>query len=442
MAKPNLANINYYAMLNVTSNLFGLPTSVLQNLPNSNSIAKITGLYLNNFMPNINQVLASIATTTANVIVTHYDFSSNTYMDFVSTSVPRNTVLQVISKDNPLILDEGDELLANVAIDFMSGNIGVLPAAYGHPVLFPNASISVDYELITDQNEIVALNSPANPLFVELLAVAGGGGGGRDFGGGGGAGGLIYSTRYGFPYGSNLTITIGGGGGAASQGGNTCISNTSYGINITAYGGGRGIGPGDASCYYGGNGGSGGSIRGDILASPNYLGGIAIVYTGSRYNSLSFNDPRINSRQGHPGGGSYHSFGNGGGGGASQRGHTSYGPSYGGGRGGNGCFIDISGTFQWYAGGGGGIAATAYGGGPPGPPGCGGGPTSNFGGGATGGGISSSGGAGGSGIFILRYPQSLAGNSVTTGPASANTSGTYRTYCFTGSGTIRLPTRT
>ena len=60
----------------------------------------------------------------------------------------------------------------------------------------------------------------------------------------------------------------------------------------------------------------------------------------------------------------------------------------------------------------------------------------NRGGGGGGGGYTQAGSAGGSGRVIIRYPDSFAAASATTGSPTITVSGGYRTYDYTGSGTI------
>ena len=60
----------------------------------------------------------------------------------------------------------------------------------------------------------------------------------------------------------------------------------------------------------------------------------------------------------------------------------------------------------------------------------------NTGGGGGGGGSGVDGKAGGSGIAIIRYPDSYAAASATTGSPTITVSGGYRTYVWTSSGSI------
>jgi hypothetical protein len=66
--------------------------------------------------------------------------------------------------------------------------------------------------------------------------------------------------------------------------------------------------------------------------------------------------------------------------------------------------------------------------------------TPNTGGGGGGGaastGVSRNGGLGGSGVVVIRYPDSYAAATSTTGSPVIDVSGGYRTYTFINTGTI------
>jgi hypothetical protein len=109
--------------------------------------------------------------------------------------------------------------------------------------------------------------------------------------------------------------------------------------------------------------------------------------------------------------------------------------------GGAGIASSISGTVTAYAGGGGGMANSATAGGVGGG-GTGGGAgsavagTANTGGGGGGGYSTSLGAAGGSGIVILRYPDTFIAATSTTGSPTITVAGGFRVYKFTASGSI------
>jgi hypothetical protein len=274
---------------------------------------------------------------------------------------------------------------------------------------------------------------------VELLLV-GGGGSGSNGNGGGGAGGLLY-------YGANATpkiangpahpvfiglpysIVVGGGGG------NTQFSISGSAI-YTALAGGSAVNTNPAPT-------PSGSTQGNAGGS----GSGASIYPGSPGGSYTVGGAGTTG-QGNPGGtasATPTSSGHGGGGGAGEAGGNGSGPRPAS-KGGNGLAYDTTGTGVYYAGGGGGWVN------PSGPDGgglggLGGGGTSappstqpnygpsqgavNTGGG--GGGVSNSGG--GSGIAVIRYPTAFAAAANTVG-ATVSTSGSYRIYKFTTSGTI------
>lgn len=281
---------------------------------------------------------------------------------------------------------------------------------------------------------------------VEILVVAGGGGGGYTScpstgsswcyasSGGGGAGGLI-SGNIEYTVGNNI-VTVGAGG--------TDGSNSVFGP-YTAIGGGSGF-PGISNGYCtpldstfgdGGSGGGGGygiyqpwgpcKTYGNGIAGQGFRGGIA-------------EDEWLAS---------------GGGGGATERGYNANETSVrNAGPGGNGFLSNISGTSTYYAGGGGGGKSSDPFGGQAGSGGNGGGGNGailcnpgqngfvNTGGGGGGAGagifcwfVNAS--TGGSGIVIIKYPDSNPA-AVTTGSPTVTVTGGSRIYKFTGSGTMEF----
>jgi hypothetical protein len=237
---------------------------------------------------------------------------------------------------------------------------------------------------------------------IEYLLVAGGGGGagsgstGSGPRGGGGAGGMLTDTELPLPISGtgNYTVVIGdGGAGGSNSGENNGANgqNSSFGTLVAIGGGGGGT-------YY--NSGTGTGLSGGS-------GG------GSAYNFFEAAGTQL---QGNHGRGD--ADGAGGGGGAGGPGNTKSG-SGDGGDGGIGRVSSITGSAVYYAGGGGaggypfGNSNWGAGGLGGGGRGSAGGQTSvagtpNTGGGGGAGGSSSAGAKGGSGIFIIRYPLSLA----------------------------------
>jgi hypothetical protein len=268
-----------------------------------------------------------------------------------------------------------------------------------------------------------------NPLYtipsVEYLVVAGGssgGGGGSYAGGGGGAGGLLAGIAS-IAVGSSITVTVGGGGAGTSGLGNNG-SNSVFG-SITASGGGGGSYTQTDSGLNGGSGGGGGGGTSDTFHP--YGNGI--------------------QGQGNSGGfGKY--YASGGGGGAGTKGIDGAGTFIPCGNGGAGVASAISGAVVTYSGGGGGgsyVSQTTGNG----IGGVGGGGTGayyssaagtagtvNTGGGGGGGNqnfVTS--GAGGSGIVIIRYPNTFKdATSVTNGTKTSITG--FTVYTFLSSGSI------
>lgn len=260
-------------------------------------------------------------------------------------------------------------------------------------------------------------------LDVEYWVVAGGGGGGFDAGGGGGAGGLLNTTLK-VAAGATYTVTVGAGGTGSSATGVVGSSGGNSAFAFRATGGGGG---GSISNTPGVNGGSGGGARQGSSSGGSGIAG-----------------------QGNAGGGGGSGGSSGGGGGADSAGAV-------------GSVVGVrpdggqsranlwSGSSVYYAGGGGGgsdAASYPYGLGGGGGAGDGGdkagtvnatSATANSGGGGGGGGGGGTriGGNGGSGIVMVRYPNSYP-NAVTTGSPTLTNSGGYKIYTFNASGTIKF----
>jgi hypothetical protein len=233
---------------------------------------------------------------------------------------------------------------------------------------------------------------------VEYLVVAGGGGGGYA---GGGAGGFRTGTLTPIVSGTTYTVTVGGGGAGGRNSGSNSVFAT---ITSTGGGGGGRYLVSERDGLSGGSGGGGGASGADA--------GVGGAGTAG---------------QGFAGGGGAAAYKGGGGGGAGGGGGTATGG--GGGNGGAGASSSLSGSSVFYGGGGGGynngLGGTGGGGLGNGTAG-----TANRGGG--GGGRS---GAGGSGIVIIRYPNTFPNAVVTGSPTLTNTGG-FKIYTFNASGTI------
>ena len=287
-------------------------------------------------------------------------------------------------------------------------------------------------------NDAYSSATPSTPLTVDFLVVGGGAGATSDISGGGGAGGL--RTSYGSSSGggasaetsldlliaTDYTVTVGAGGtGVVSSGGSALNGSNSVFSTITSIGGGGGHRVGN-----GATGGSGGGV--------------------GRGNSGSYTPGSGTADQGYAGGPDTGAVAGTGGGGASAVGGNSSGagnPSQGG-VGGAGLAVSIAGSSVTYAGGGGGGGYYSTGGsGGSGGGGTGGtgnaqnnasNGTPNTGGGAGGGEQNSTvARSGGSGVVILRYPDTYT---ITIGAGltgSTATDGTDKVTTFTaGTGNI------
>ena len=235
----------------------------------------------------------------------------------------------------------------------------------------------------------------APPFSAEYLVVAGGGGG-RNYGGGGGGEVLYFNAQSlysSLPY----TITVGFGGAASTDGDNSVFStNIANGGKGT---GGSGFSPGGAS----GSGNLGGA--GGNLSNP-YLGG------GGGGDSAAGGDYSGNNS------------GNGGAGTANNITGTNIARGGGGGGGGEG----IGGPGIGVDGGGDGAARGASG-------------TGTNGSATTGGGGGGDNGqqspryAGGSGVVVLKIPDTKTATFSAGVTSSLNTTGGYNIYTVTAAGT-------
>lgn len=244
------------------------------------------------------------------------------------------------------------------------------------------------------------------PSTVDVLVVAGGGSSGTGdslgswtVGGGGGAGGMCEQSGRAISAGTTYTVIVGAGGASRSKSpysttglpGSNSIFDT-----ITSLGGGAGGGQ-DGSTYQNSiDGGSGGGAFVDEGAGMP--GGAA--KQGNSGGATGYGTKGA----GYPGGGYTYDGAPGGGAGGLGTGRAN----------------SITGSSVTYAKGGGydGLAGQAN--------------TGN------GGAIQSSlyGITGGSGVVVVRYPNTYSAATVTGSPTYTNTGG-YHVYKFTGSGTIR-----
>ena len=266
---------------------------------------------------------------------------------------------------------------------------------------------------------------------LQYLVVGGGGGGGgsqngNHDSGGAGAGGLKQGTfSDGTPLGAvNLLIVVGGGGigrGDKTDGDNSSLRTIGDRIKVEVKGGGFGGAVNGQGTTYGNPGGSGGGGGSGGTPAPQWsLGGFGIP------------------GQGNPGGRN-----TGGGGGAFTAGldgnqphPTTNGPGYGG----FGIHSSISGANVGYAGGGAGrTGVTNTGGSQGGGQWPGGDANISTGGGGAAGGAgtpSNPGGNGGSGIVVIRYPDTFANATITTGSPNVIYANSNVIYRFWQSGSI------
>ena len=282
-------------------------------------------------------------------------------------------------------------------------------------------------------------------IYVQSLLVAGGGGGGAWVGGGGGAGGIVYSTGNSVTFASQKTVEVGAGGNRTSSYSGGYVAGTNGGNStfnsLVAIGGGVAGGYNGVSYYNATNGGSGGG------ATNDGSGGGSTPATGTQPSSAS-------GGYGNNGGTGVGGDGSGaGGGGAGAIGS----PALAGGYAGNGgiglntwstwASATSSGASGYFAGGGGGGGDMSAGTGGAGGGGAGSmgnagqaasglANTGGGGGGArnSGGPSANQGGAGGSGIVIIRYPDTL--DDPTQYTATKYTSGGYKYFKFIANGTI------
>lgn len=293
--------------------------------------------------------------------------------------------------------------------------------------------VGAGYDLTFSLSTTLPVYGSVTPT-VEYLVVGGGGSGGYSSAGnsyagaGGGAGGILAGSGYVVTAGVAITVTVGNGGAGTSS--TTNNGQDSVFGTLTAIGGGAGA-RGAVTSANGNSGGSGGGSSdggtvGSGTSGQGYSGGFGAVTWG-------------------PSGG-------GGGAGAAGTGDSS-GVA---GSGGAGVSSSISGTSLNYGGGGGSgkyyntdTGGTAsHGGGAGGTGNTGGGArtagsaasafTGGGGGGGGGGntGTAQAGGNGAAGVVIIRYPDSYAAATYTTGAPTITVTGGYRIYTWTASGSI------
>ena len=382
---------------------------------------------------------------------------SNAVFTLSTTNVSNNTLLYYYTVGNIL------------SSHFVTGNTGSFRTTLNSTTitLQSNTTIPANEERIfqliiagdagTSQDPLITSNvftvkdsnlQPKTSSIEYLVVAGGGGGGGQNGGGGGGAGGYLANSAYPITPSTPYTITVGGGGAGAPGSQPPSYTNSIRG----GVGGNSSIGAGVVSF----GGGGGGTFYGAPLyntGEPGGSGGAGHFSNETNDSSqpkvgLAIGSPGWNvaGSQGYPSGRSSQNVGPsagkaGGGGGAGQTG--SDGPSS---KGGDGLQTSISGSATYYGGGGGGagqsgVGAGGLGGGGSGPQGPGSSGSINTGGGGGGMGTDAPtgfSGSGGSGIVIIRYPDTFA-TATTTGSPNVIYANANIIYRFWQTGSITFP---
>jgi len=316
------------------------------------------------------------------------------------------------------------------------------PSGINNDILYNNSDPYFNKTSLLLSNPQTVSNAPT----IDYLVVAGGGGGGgagstNGGSGGGGAGGLLTASSQTFLLATLYTVTVGTGGNGGARDTNGSNGSNSIFSTLTAIGGGGGAGGTSSSGNSGGSGGGGGQLGGTGGSATSGQGNAGATTVGNN-----------NGGQG------------GGGAGAAVSADTVTNQA---GNGGTGTFTTLISTTTaialgigqyvtatnaiYFAGGGGGgnLGSNGYGlggtggGGAGSPTGGTGGVagTANTGGGGGGGQGDSpgpgTGGRGGSGVVLLRVPNTHAAYFSSGITASATTATGYNIYAVTsGTGTV------
>ena len=330
---------------------------------------------------------------------------------------------------------------ANTSTGYLALPQGTTGQRSGSPVngMIRYNTTNYSMEVYLRDSWFTLASNPNIASTVEIMLVAGGGTGGKNNGGGsgqgagGGAGGLIYIPV--FPVGTgSYTVTVGNGGAStsgttAANGGNSVFTNASR--TLTANGGGSGGWNNNTNnAQIGGCGGG--------QWYPAYTGAASNQPSTTNDGISTYTSTGFGNAGGNSGATDPYAAGGGGVGAAGGNFNGINGPV-----GGIGLAYSISGASTYYGGGGGGAGYS------------GNSPYNEYAGGAGGGGTGSndsyssisngtantgggggSGGSGGSGVVVIRYADTYASATSTTGSPTITVAGGYRIYSWTGNGSI------
>ena len=344
-----------------------------------------------------------------------------------------NTSVNAVDPDGTSIIYSSTNLPAWISLNSSNGSLtGTAPDISSTTTYSFDISAS-DGVNSSSRSFNIIVNPVTSPSTVELLLIAGGGSGGGNGGGGGGAGGLVYNPSLSINLSQSYSVTIGNGGALVNgrPPGNPGQDSTFAGI--TATGGGRG-GSADGGPSSGGSGGGRWGVSqsgGTGISGQGNDGGTG--FTGGSYSEnagggggaggIGGNANSTTGGNGGLGSNSYSTWAS-----ATSSGVNGYFASGGGaGTPGNGTSVNPgTGT---NGGGSGGTRSSAASSG-----------AANTGSGGGGGSYSGSPGTyynsgnGGSGICIIRYPDTFNDPAYYTG--TKYTSGGYKYFKFTSSGSI------
>ena len=361
-------------------------------------------------------------------------FGTFSSLAFYNATLSASTILSnynaFVSRVKPTLQSSGSIALSQIQNVLGGSNPISMSEYYGADTGIP-ASGAID------MSDFYGAEPSGFPFTATIAGVGGGGGGGdasansTSGGGGGGCGGTFKTVNRTLSAAATWNISIGGGGSSGNNGVRTRVTEGST-IHMNAQWGGRGASYNKTASNGGGGSGHNSTYYSGAARSSSANG-------GDGGNGLPFNSSSAN----------YTGLGGGGGGGGSSGadGETfSFSPFFGVDRADGGAGSTIS-TWGQYAGGGGGggnYAMVSRGNGGSG--GGGNGSLSNYdpagngsantgGGGGGGAPRRTSGGNGASGRCSIRVPDTVYAVA-TTGYPSVYSSGGYRTYTWTSSGSI------